>query len=185
MQWPHGKALGGSSIINYMIMVRGNSFDYDKWAQLGNPGWSYKEVLPYFKKLEDAHIKIKDEKYRGKGGYLTVTDVPYRTEAVKSYVQAAQEAGYLYVDYNGKHQLGVSLYKHLRIDFHIFNVVLKYTGCNKNIWKCRFVTTIHVQNWNTTYNKLQTYRKRNVFSPTFRSGLVSLSVWYSLQNLAD
>ncbi|KAJ8958495.1 hypothetical protein NQ318_002289 [Aromia moschata] len=108
MLYPHGKALGGTSIINYMIQVRGNPLDYDRWAAMGNPGWSYKEVLPYFIKSEDAHIEKADAGYHGKGGYLSVSDVPARTESSHAYVRAAQEAGYPYVDYNGKSQIGVS-----------------------------------------------------------------------------
>lgn len=108
MQWPHGKVLGGTSNINYMIQVRGNRLDYDRWAAMGNPGWSYQDVLPYFLKSEDAHIEKQDEGYHNRGGYLTVVDVPTRTESVHAYVKAAQEAGLPYVDYNGKNQLGVS-----------------------------------------------------------------------------
>ncbi|CAG9824319.1 unnamed protein product, partial [Phaedon cochleariae] len=108
MEWPHGNALGGTSIINYMIFVRGNRLDYDRWAAKGNPGWSYDDVYPYFLKSEDAHIARSDRNYHQQGGYLTITDVPYRTEAAHAYVKAAQQAGHPYTDYNGAEQLGVS-----------------------------------------------------------------------------
>uniref|UniRef100_A0A0U9HSH0 Putative salicyl alcohol oxidase n=1 Tax=Chrysomela populi TaxID=154003 RepID=A0A0U9HSH0_CHRPP len=108
MELPSGNVLGGSSIINYMIYVRGNRVDYDRWAAKGNPGWSFDEVFPYFLKFEDAHISRSDEEYHHKGGFLTVSDVPYRTKAAKAYVKAAQEAGHAYTDYNGAQQLGVS-----------------------------------------------------------------------------
>lgn len=107
MWWPRGKALGGTSIINYMIAVRGNKLDYDRWAAMGNPGWSYGEVLPYFMKSEDANIEISDRDYHRQGGSLGVSDVPHRSDSSWAFVKAAQEAGYPYVDYNGKNQLGV------------------------------------------------------------------------------
>ncbi|KAG5870045.1 hypothetical protein JTB14_004297 [Gonioctena quinquepunctata] len=108
MEWPHGFALGGSSIINYMIHVRGNPVDYDRWAAMGNPGWSYKDMLPYFLKSEDARIENPDEGFHRKGGYLTVSDVPFRSKSADVYVKAAQEAGHPFVDYNGRKQIGVS-----------------------------------------------------------------------------
>lgn len=107
MQWPHGKTLGGSTNINYMIYIRGHPNDFNRWAAAGNPGWSYDEILPYYLKLEDDHISIADDGYHSTGGPLTVSDIPYRTGIVKRYVQAAQEAGYPYVDYNGRNQSGV------------------------------------------------------------------------------
>ncbi|XP_074035097.1 glucose dehydrogenase [FAD, quinone] isoform X2 [Leptinotarsa decemlineata] len=108
MEWPHGFALGGSSIINYMIHVRGNPIDYDRWEAMGNPGWSYKDMFPYFLKSEDSHLQVQDEGYHNVGGFLSVSDVPFRTKAAEAYIKAAQEAGHPYVDYNGKNQLGVS-----------------------------------------------------------------------------
>lgn len=113
MQLSLGKTLGGGTNINYMIYVRGNPLDFDTWAGLGNPGWSYREILPYYLKMEDAHIKIQDKGFHSKGGYLTVSDVPYRTVLVDTYVKAAQEAGHRYVDYNGKTQMGVSHFSYV------------------------------------------------------------------------
>ncbi|XP_074035109.1 glucose dehydrogenase [FAD, quinone] [Leptinotarsa decemlineata] len=107
-QWAHGLGIGGSTILTYMVHVRGDPHDYDKWAAYGNPGWSYQDMLPYFLKSEDAHLEINDEEFHNEGGFSSVSDSPYRTEAAKAYVKAAQEAGYPYVDYNGKSQLGVS-----------------------------------------------------------------------------
>ncbi|KAK9871993.1 hypothetical protein WA026_015238 [Henosepilachna vigintioctopunctata] len=108
MAWPRGRALGGSSVINYMLNVRGNREDYNRWERMGNPGWSYRDVFQYFVKSEDASIAVNDTGYHAKGGYLSVQDVPYRTESAHAWVRACQEAGYKYVDYNGRQQLGVS-----------------------------------------------------------------------------
>ena len=55
-EWPRGKVMGGSSVLNSMLHVRGSKFDYDNWANQGNPGWSWNDVLPYFKKSEDCRI---------------------------------------------------------------------------------------------------------------------------------
>ncbi|KAF2903275.1 hypothetical protein ILUMI_02911, partial [Ignelater luminosus] len=108
MHWPRGKVLGGTSVINYMIHIRGNKHDYDRWEAMGNPGWSYKDVLPYFLKSESANVRIHDAGYHNTNGYLSVQDIPYRTESVHAFVRAAQEVGYRYVDYNGENQMGVS-----------------------------------------------------------------------------
>ncbi|XP_072399341.1 glucose dehydrogenase [FAD, quinone]-like [Diabrotica undecimpunctata] len=115
LKYSHGKVLGGTSIINFMLHVRGNRRDYDKWANLGNPGWSFKEVLPYFQKSEDFNVDGGDEGFYNKGGYLSISDVPFRTGLVDALVKSGQESGYPYVDYNGKEQIGVShVQAHLR-----------------------------------------------------------------------
>ncbi|KAF5272039.1 hypothetical protein FQR65_LT05020 [Abscondita terminalis] len=107
IHWPRGKVVGGSSAINSMLHTRGNKHDYDRWAAMGNPGWSYKDVLPYFIKSENSSLKFQDDGYHNTYGYLNV-QYPYRTKAALTFVKAAMESGYPYVDYNGKSQMGVS-----------------------------------------------------------------------------
>lgn len=106
--FPRGKALGGSSTINYMIYNRGNRQDFDQWARDGNYGWSYAEVLPYFKRSEHSHLKrYSNSPYHGhaeKG--LSVEDVQYRTPLVKSYMRASKQAGFPTIDYNAESQMG-------------------------------------------------------------------------------
>jgi choline dehydrogenase len=106
LHWPRGRVLGGTSSINGMLYVRGNPADYDGWAQTGARGWSYADVLPYFKKSEN--YPAGDPDYRGTGGPLPVED--YRTilPLTHRFVEAAQQAGFkLTADYNGAVQEGV------------------------------------------------------------------------------
>ncbi|HTW51735.1 MAG TPA: GMC family oxidoreductase N-terminal domain-containing protein [Stellaceae bacterium] len=108
LQWPRGKVLGGTSSINGMLYVRGNPMDYDNWAQMGCRGWSYEEVLPFFKKSE-TYRGGGDPEFRNKGGPLIVED--YRTilPLTHAYVEAAQQAGFPFTpDYNGRQQEGVA-----------------------------------------------------------------------------
>jgi choline dehydrogenase len=105
--WPRGKTLGGSSSINGMLYVRGNPADFDGWAQMGCRGWSFDDVLPYFRKSED-YKQGNDPPYRGKGGPLKVED--YRTilPLTHHFIQAAQQAGHPFSrDLNGRQQEGV------------------------------------------------------------------------------
>jgi choline dehydrogenase len=107
IHWPRGKVLGGSSSINGMLYVRGNASDYDGWAQRGCRGWSYDDVLPYFKRSENYRGAGEDA-YRGREGELVVED--YRTilPLTHRFVEAAQQAGFaLTPDYNGGQQEGV------------------------------------------------------------------------------
>lgn len=107
--WPRGKVMGGSSVLNYMIYTRGNRRDYDGWRDLGNVGWSYEDVLPYFKKIENFSIpEYQDSPYHNRDGYLTVSYSPYRSKIADAIIEASQQEGFPYVDYNGKTQIGVS-----------------------------------------------------------------------------
>lgn len=107
---PRGKALGGSSAINAMCYIRVNRLDYDEWAALGNDGWSYADVLPYFKRAEDNN-QFLDE-YHGQGGPLSVSKLQSHNPVMDIYLQAAREAGYpICNDFNGREQEGLGLYQ--------------------------------------------------------------------------
>ncbi|XP_017779952.1 PREDICTED: glucose dehydrogenase [FAD, quinone] [Nicrophorus vespilloides] len=112
--WTRGKVLGGSSVLNTMLYIRGNRRDYDQWASFGNEGWSFDEVLPYFKKSQDQRnpYLAKDSRHHATGGYLTVQDNPYNTPIGIAYLQAAQEMGYDIRDVNGDQQTGFALFQY-------------------------------------------------------------------------
>lgn len=107
---PRGKALGGSSSINAMVYIRGHRGDYDDWAALGNPGWSYDEVLPLFRRSEDQ--QRGPDHYHGVGGELTVSDLPSPVRASHAFVEAAVRYGLREnADFNGAEQEGAGLYQ--------------------------------------------------------------------------
>uniref|UniRef100_A0A182RGH6 Glucose-methanol-choline oxidoreductase N-terminal domain-containing protein n=1 Tax=Anopheles funestus TaxID=62324 RepID=A0A182RGH6_ANOFN len=107
--WTHGRGVGGSSIINNIIYTRGNRRDFDNWARAGMEGWSWEEVLPYYRKIERANIKDFDQNgAHGKTGRVSVEDCPFRSEVAKAFVAGASESGYPYLDYNAGDTLGVS-----------------------------------------------------------------------------
>lgn len=105
--WPRGKVLGGSSVLNAMLYIRGNAKDYDRWANLGNEGWSYREVLPYFKKSEDMREdEYIDSPYHGTGGPLSIEEFAYKTPISRAFLAAGREMGYEERDLNGEKQTG-------------------------------------------------------------------------------
>ena len=107
---PRGKGLGGSSAINAMVYIRGHRSDYDRWAALGNTGWSYADVLPYFKRSEDN--SEFDGEYHGKGGPLHVTGLRSDNPVRDVYLQAAREAQFrIRDDFNGEEQEGLGAYQ--------------------------------------------------------------------------
>ena len=106
---PRGKVVGGSSSINGMVYVRGHALDFDNWETLGAKGWSYGDVLPYFKRMESWHSGGHggDPDWRGKSGPLHVTRGKRNNPLFQAFVDAGKQAGYPVTDdYNGKQQEG-------------------------------------------------------------------------------
>ena len=110
LSYPRGKVIGGSSAINAMIYIRCQAEDYDNWAALGNTGWSYEEVLPYFRRAEDNN-RLAD-RYHGDGGPLWVSDQVGPHPISRAFVKAAQQWGLPYnPDFNGETMYGAGLYQ--------------------------------------------------------------------------
>ncbi|MBS3911682.1 MAG: choline dehydrogenase [Hydrogenophaga sp.] len=107
---PRGKVLGGSSSINAMIYARGHAQDYDHWAAQGNPGWSFADVLPYFKRSE--HNERGADALHGQGGPLNVMDLRSPNPFLPAFMEAGQQAGHAHnTDFNGPEQEGVGAYQ--------------------------------------------------------------------------
>jgi choline dehydrogenase len=108
--WPRGKVLGGSSSTNFMSYVRGNRHDYDHWQEQGNEGWSYADVLSYFKKAENRERGASD--YHGIGGPLNVMDLPSINPLTYAFIEAGGELGWSRNDdYNGPSQEGFGVFQ--------------------------------------------------------------------------
>jgi len=107
---PRGKGLGGSSAINAMVYIRGHRADYDHWASLGNTGWSYSDVLPYFKRSENN--EELDGEYHGKAGPLRVSGLRSDNPVREMFLQGAREAQFrIRDDFNGAEQEGLGVYQ--------------------------------------------------------------------------
>jgi len=110
LYWPRGRVLGGSSSINAMCYTRGHRLDYDEWATLGNHGWEYKGVLPYFRKAEDQARGANE--HHGVGGPLHVEDLRFRNPLSSVFIEAAAAIGLpRNGDFNGAVQQGVGHYQ--------------------------------------------------------------------------
>lgn len=110
IEWPRGKVLGGSSSLNGLLYVRGQPQDYDRWAQMGNRGWAWKDVLPLFKRSEKNERGADD--YHGDQGNLSVSNMRIQRPITDAWVAAAQSAGYKFnPDYNGAEQEGVGFFQ--------------------------------------------------------------------------
>ncbi|MGC1439032.1 MAG: GMC family oxidoreductase N-terminal domain-containing protein, partial [Burkholderiaceae bacterium] len=108
--WPRGRGLGGSSSINGLVYIRGQHEDYDRWAELGNKGWGFKDVLPYFKKLED-NVRGADELH-GVGGPIACSDIGKKSELIEAIIAGGNELGVpRNDDFNGPTQEGVGYFQ--------------------------------------------------------------------------
>ena len=106
---PRGRGLGGSHAINAMAFLRGHRTDFDSWAYAGNPGWSYGQVLPYFKRIED--VPHGDPRYRGRGGPLAVGPTARPHPLTLAFTEACQQAGHpLREDFNCRDLDGTGLH---------------------------------------------------------------------------
>ena len=113
IQWPRGKVLGGSSSINGLVYVRGHRHDFDHWARVGNRGWSYDDVLPYFKKSEN-HLDRNDA-HHGDQGELKITRGTLENPLFDAFFKSCEQAGHPYTDdFNGQEQHGFG-----RFDFTV------------------------------------------------------------------
>lgn len=110
--WPRGKVLGGSGSINGMVYIRGLPSDFDGWRALGNPGWGYSDVLPYFKMSED-YCDIADLAYVGRGGPVHISDMSRDVHPLcRTFIEGCERAGYAHIeDFNGANAEGVGIYK--------------------------------------------------------------------------
>lgn len=111
---PRGKVLGGSSSINATVCTRGHAWDYDHWAELGCEGWSYDEVLPYFRKSENytAELSERNRPFHGQGGPLNVMERRYTNPLSETFIEAAQQCGHRRNDdFNGAEQEGFGTFK--------------------------------------------------------------------------
>ncbi len=112
MAVPRGKVVGGSSSINGMIYVRGHARDFDTWAEMGAQGWSYADVLPYFKRAETWHGEAGDPAYRGHDGPMHITRGPRKNPLFQAFIEAGAAAGYGATDdYNGHRQEGFGAFE--------------------------------------------------------------------------
>ncbi len=110
IDWPRGKVLGGSSALNGLLYIRGDRHDYDNWENLGNKGWSYKEVLPLFKKFECQ--ENGEDQYHGVDGELKVSNLRLRRQIADLFIEASEEIGIPFnKDCNGEKQEGVGYFQ--------------------------------------------------------------------------
>lgn len=109
LQFTRGKCLGGTASINFMTYTRGNKRDYDTWAELGNEGWSFKDLWPYFLNMEDYRVPITNEldaRYHHVGGPVIVEVPDFKTKLADAFLEAGQQLGFPLADYNAGQQIG-------------------------------------------------------------------------------
>ena len=142
---PRGKVLGGSSSINAMLYVRGQAADYDGWAQRGNLGWSFRDVLPYFRRAEHCEFSRDDDEFHAKGGPLNVSGLRNGYEALDLLIEAAKSCGYRHnPDYNGASQDGFGYYQVTQKNGMRFSAKKAYLEDARKRPNLRVITHAHV-----------------------------------------
>ena len=140
---PRGKVLGGSSSVNAMVYMRGHPADYDHWASLGNEGWSYNDVLPYFKRAE--HNERGADAFHGTGGPLNVMDLRSPNRFGPVFVEAGTQAGFAHNrDFNGAEQEGVGMYQVTHRNGERFSAAKAYITPNLMRPNLHVITDVHV-----------------------------------------
>ena len=110
LEWPRGKTLGGSSSINGLLYIRGQHADYDHWRQLGNEGWSYEDILPYFKRGQRQ--ERGESEFHGAKGELSVSNIRTERKICEAFIEAAGEMGVPRTDdFNGARQEGAGYFQ--------------------------------------------------------------------------
>ena len=143
LQWPRGKVLGGSSSLNGLLYVRGQPEDYDRWVELGNKGWSFDEVLPYFIKSEDNERGASE--FHGVGGPQKVSDLRLRRPIAEHFIQAANEIGIPFnEDYNGLSQEGVSYFQQTAFNGFRFSTAKSFLKPVKHRSNLKILTNAQV-----------------------------------------
>jgi choline dehydrogenase-like flavoprotein len=139
---PRGRTLGGSSAINAMVYMRGHPRDYDDWAAAGNPGWSWPDVLPLFKRSE--HNERGADAYHGAGGPLNVAELRSPQAVSLAFVEAAVQAGYpRNADFNGASQEGAGLYQLTQKNGHRWSAARAYLDAAAGRPNLTLVTGAH------------------------------------------
>jgi len=145
MNYPRGKTLGGSSSINGLLYIRGQSQDYDYWRQLGNVGWSWDDVLPYFKKSEDN--QRGENEFHGKGGPLSVEDMRVKMKVLDTFIDAAEEFGFpRQSDFNTGENEGLGYFQVTQRNGLRCSTAVGYLNPIKNRKNLKIITKSHVKN---------------------------------------
>ena len=145
MVYPRGKTLGGSSSINGMLYIRGQSNDYDYWRQLGNVGWSWSDVLPYFKKSED--FQSGENEFHGSGGPIKVEKIRATFKVLDLFLEAAEEFGYKKTDdFNNGNNEGMGYFPFTVKNGLRCSTAVGYLNPIKKRKNLKIVTKAHIKN---------------------------------------
>ncbi|XP_065365987.1 glucose dehydrogenase [FAD, quinone]-like [Calliphora vicina] len=188
---PRGRILGGSSSINFMIYNRGNRRDFDSWSKLGNYGWSYKEVLPYFLKSESANLNgLEYSSYHNRSGPLSVAHIQMRSIIADAFVEGSKQFGLTETDYNGESQLGVSyvqantLYGRRHSAYRAFIEPIMFKRNNLKIFTFSRVTKVLLDaNSKTAYGIEFLYRRQRYIFKARKEVVLSAGAFNSPQIL--